>query len=102
MPTMSKSRACMKARTSVHDVLLSKEASGSATSLAENDSRNTHSTARGILLTDIDIPHPTGHGSAFQMPVAYSAMVRSLENFPDAAMFKIALRCQACASPYRA
>ena len=34
----------------------------------------------------------TGHGVAFQMSAAYSAMVRSLENFPEPATFKIALR----------
>ena len=28
--------------------------------------------------------YDTGHGSAFQMPAAYSAMVRSLENLPEA------------------
>jgi hypothetical protein len=34
----------------------------------------------------------TGQGFAFQISFAYPAMVRSLENFPDAATFKIALR----------
>ena len=29
--------------------------------------------------------HGTGQGSAFQMTAAYSAMVRSLENFPELA-----------------
>jgi hypothetical protein len=36
--------------------------------------------------------YDTGHGFAFQMPVAYSAIVRSLENFPEPATFKIAFR----------
>ena len=36
----------------------------------------------------------TGQGSAFQICDAYSAMVRSLENFPEPAMFKIAFRAQ--------
>jgi hypothetical protein len=40
----------------------------------------------------------TEHGSAFQIFVAYSAMVRSLENFPEAATFRIALRAQASGS----
>ena len=35
-----------------------------------------------------------GHDSTSQMLFAYSAMVRSLENLPDAAMFRIALRDQ--------
>src|SRR5206468_3470635 len=33
----------------------------------------------------------TGHGFAPQMSAAYSAMVRSLENFPEAATFRMAL-----------
>jgi hypothetical protein len=36
----------------------------------------------------------TGHGFAFQISEAYSAMVRSLENFPEQATFTIALRAQ--------
>ena len=44
--------------------------------------------------------HDTGHGCAFQISVAYWAMVRSLENFPDPAMFKIALPAQALGSAY--
>ena len=38
--------------------------------------------------------YDTGHGAACQMSAAYSAIVRSLENLPDAAMFRIALRAQ--------
>ena len=34
------------------------------------------------------------------MPAAYSAMVRSLENLPEPATFKIALRAQASGSAY--
>ena len=34
----------------------------------------------------------TGHGLASQISAAYSAMVRSLENLPEAATFRIALR----------
>jgi hypothetical protein len=37
-------------------------------------------------------PYEIGQGFTFQMPAAYSAIVRSLENFPEAAMFKMALR----------
>ena len=33
----------------------------------------------------------TGHGCTFHISPAYSAMVRSLENFPELAMFQIAL-----------
>src|SRR6476660_2472906 len=40
----------------------------------------------------------TGHGLASQISLAYCAIVRSLENPPEAAMFKIALRCQASGS----
>ena len=34
----------------------------------------------------------TGHGLAFQISAAYCAIVRSLENFPEPAMFRIPLR----------
>ena len=47
------------------------------------------------------VVHDTGHGCTFQISAAYSAMVRSLENFPEAATFKIALLAQALGSPYR-
>ena len=40
----------------------------------------------------------TGHGLAFQISAAYWAIVRSLENFPDPAIFKIALRAHASSS----
>ena len=43
----------------------------------------------------LGVVHYAGHGCAFQISFAYSAMVRSLENLPDAAMFRIALRVQA-------
>ncbi len=43
----------------------------------------------------------TGHGLASQISSAYSAMVRSLENLPDAATFRIALPVHACGSAYR-
>jgi hypothetical protein len=36
----------------------------------------------------------TVHGFKFQISLAYSAMVRSLENLPELAMFAIALRVQ--------
>src|SRR6185295_5532773 len=42
----------------------------------------------------------TGHGFTPQMSSAYSAMVRSLENFPELATFKIALRDQPAGSAY--
>ena len=43
-----------------------------------------------------------GHGSTFQISAAYSAIVRSLENFPELATFRIALRAHASGSAYRA
>ena len=36
--------------------------------------------------------HETGHGLTCQMSAAYSAIVRSLENVPEADTFRIALR----------
>jgi hypothetical protein len=44
----------------------------------------------------------TGHALTFQISVAYSPMVRSLENFPEPATFKMALRAHAGLSPYNA
>ena len=38
-----------------------------------------------------DCVYGMGHGLEFQMPAAYSAIVRSLENFPELAIFTIAL-----------
>src|SRR5580704_1952373 len=37
----------------------------------------------------------TGQGSTFQIPAAYSAIVRSLENFPEPATFNTAFFTQA-------
>ena len=45
-------------------------------------------------------PSPVKNGSACQISLAYSAMVRSLENLPDAAMFRITLRVHAGWSAY--
>ncbi len=42
--------------------------------------------------------HNTGHRCTFQISLAYWAMVRSLENFPEPATFKIALLAQALGS----
>ena len=36
----------------------------------------------------------TSHGLAFQISAAYCAIVRSLENLPEPAMFRIAFRAQ--------
>src|SRR6266480_3507009 len=44
--------------------------------------------------------YETGHAFAFQMSAAYSAIVRSLENFPEVATFKIALRDHSAGSAY--
>ena len=44
--------------------------------------------------------HSIGHGLTLQISLAYSEMVRSLENFPEAATFKIALRVQPSESAY--
>src|SRR5262249_7343688 len=42
----------------------------------------------------------TGQGVAFQIPVAYSAIVRSLENFPEHATLIMDLRANASGSAY--
>src|ERR1700739_2404093 len=44
----------------------------------------------------------TGQSFAFQISVAYCAIVRSLENFPEPATFNIALRAHALRSAYNA
>ena len=44
--------------------------------------------------------YATGHGFRFQISEAYCVIVRSLENFPDAATFNIAFRAQASCLPY--
>jgi hypothetical protein len=45
--------------------------------------------------------YATGHGLTFQISAAYSAMVRSLENFPEPATFRIALRVHSSAFEYK-
>jgi hypothetical protein len=62
--------------------------------------RYFHRATLPLFLSPLII-YETGHGPTFQMPAAYSAMVRSLENFPEAATFKIALRAQALGSAYK-
>src|SRR6516165_1704224 len=46
--------------------------------------------------------HGTGHALTCQMSAAYSPIVRSLENFPELATFRMALRAQASGSAYSA
>jgi hypothetical protein len=51
-----------------------------------------HSIRRVIPRLRVVKPrHGTGHGRTFQMSAAYSAMVRSLENLPEYATFRIVL-----------
>ena len=45
--------------------------------------------------------YPTGQGFACQISAAYCAMVRSLENFPEPAIFRIALRTHPSELAYR-
>lgn len=42
----------------------------------------------------------TGHGFAFQMSAAYSVMVRSVENLPEPATLRMAIRVHASGSAY--
>src|SRR6266498_2699752 len=56
---------------------------------------------RGYALHAVDhrgLHHGTGHGLACQMSAAHSAMVRSLENLPELATVRMALRTQASES----
>src|SRR5256885_4409645 len=60
---------------------------------------------RGGLFHVVDhrrLHHDTGDGLTCQMSDAYSAIVRSLENFPELATFRIALRAHASRSAYSA
>src|SRR4029450_10295963 len=60
---------------------------------------------RRRLLRVVDhrsLRHTVGHGFTWQMSAAYSAMVRSLENFPELATFRMALRAHASGSAYSA
>jgi hypothetical protein len=41
----------------------------------------------------------TGHGRTRQISAAYSEIVRSLENFPDPAVFSMLMRVQSSCSP---
>src|SRR4029077_396648 len=43
----------------------------------------------------------TGHGFTFQISSAYSEMVRSVENLPELATFKMAFRVQPSGSLYK-
>src|SRR5215472_18638343 len=56
--------------------------------------------ASGEMVMSAPSCYGTGHGFAFQISAAYSAMVRSLENFPDPAIFRITLRAHASPSEY--
>jgi hypothetical protein len=63
-------------------------------------------SAAGVDGDSFDVVHGCVHGdsakngSAFQISLAYSAMVRSLENRPAAAMFRITWHVHARRSAY--
>jgi len=61
---------------------------------AEPVERIAHRQYRSLL-------YDTGHGFACQISAAYCAMVRSLENFPEPATFRMALRAHASGSAYK-
>ena len=67
------------------------------------DYRRSYLRLCGIVLrfADAAAVHPTGHGFTFQIPAAYSAIVRSLENFPEPATFKIVVRAHALGLAYK-
>ena len=56
----------------------------------------------GCLHAPFALLYKTGQGSALQISAAYSAMVRSLENLPLLATFRIALCAHAPESEYSA
>src|SRR5262249_8659919 len=53
------------------------------------------------LIGSLAFSYGTRPGSASQLPPACPAIVRSLENFPEPATFKVALRAQPSASAYK-
>ena len=59
-------------------------------------SRITTDGGVGLPASGLIVGHGyvTMQGFAFQIPAAYSAIVRSLENLPDAATLRIAFRAQ--------
>src|SRR5690349_18384559 len=60
-------------------------------SVANNNSPRAHACIASTLFA---VFYVTGHGAASQISDAYWAIVRSLENLPEAATFRIALRDQ--------
>jgi hypothetical protein len=61
---------------------------------------NDHYVLVSLRMRSTPLSYVRGQGSTFQISVAYSAMVRSLENFPDPATFRIALRDHSSGSAY--
>src|SRR4029077_718221 len=68
--------------------------------LVATPSRSRFSSARKTVASFAGTRYCNGHGLAFQISAAYSAMVRSLENLPEPATFKMALRDQPSVSAY--
>jgi hypothetical protein len=71
---------------------------GVSSQLAECDAG---SSTRPLYLLPVTVDlqrkplvYGTGHAFAFQISLAYSAIVRSLENLPELATFRMALRVQ--------
>ena len=61
--------------------------------------RNIRTLSQGGARLEVRrFSYGTGHGFAFQISAAYWTMVRSLENFPELAIFKIALRAHSSRS----
>ncbi len=73
-----------------HDAIFEASRKSVSTNCGVQRSRG-HSVARYRQIES----HSTGHGFTFQMPLAYSAMVRSLENLPELAMFRMTFRVHA-------
>src|SRR4030095_2442506 len=103
-----------------HDVRWSRSLPADSGFLSRGDARNTRVQVEWDLLAALLEPAcpqvgklacisilllttgywETGHAFAFQMSAAYSAIVRSLENFPEPATFRIALRDHPAESAY--
>src|SRR5882672_8077367 len=68
--------------------------------LADRQDDVRHAVHFDHVLSCRVVVYGTGHGFTPQISAAYSAMVRSLENLPELAMFRMALRAHACGSAY--
>src|SRR2546423_1331287 len=84
-------RSCSPGRDDAHNTPVQVDSDLSAALLEPACQQVGKLAFMSILPLTCDF-YETGHALALQMSFAYSAIVRSLENFPEPATFKIASR----------